>query len=221
MLMGLFQRLFGATRDAIAFANFDAGSKAVDISATVLRECIDLGLAGLDGPNRGRLAKPFARGYLSAFSDACIQRLGVPDELESLALITLVHAKIFGRKIGSMHIGDALRDQGNAEFGRGATVGAEDLLRWLNDRTCAPLLLTDYLLEEDAPSSLIEPTDESPAESDVEPRKSPSGHAPSRGNTVLRRKAIVDAAPDKSATIIRLPTRLNTITVKRIERDEH
>ena len=219
--MELFQRLFGATRDAIALPHFDAGNRAVEISATIVRECIDLGFAGADGPNRKRLAKPFARGYLFGFSDACIQRFGVLDELESLALITVFHVRIFGRKIGSLLVHDALQDQRNAEFGRGRTAGAEDLLRWLNDRTCAPLLLTDYLLEEDAPSSLIEPTDESPAESDVEPRKSPSGHAPSRGNTVLRRKAIVDAAPDKSATIIRLPTRLNTITVKRIERDEH
>src|SRR6267154_5546116 len=100
--MGLFQRLFGATRDAIAHPDFDAGNKAVEISATILRECIDLGFAGADGPNRKRLAKPFARGYLFGFSDACIQRLGVLDELESLALITLVHVRMFGHEIGSL-----------------------------------------------------------------------------------------------------------------------
>jgi hypothetical protein len=39
----------------------------VDLSVTILRECIDLGSAGADGPNRGRLAKPFARGYISDY----------------------------------------------------------------------------------------------------------------------------------------------------------
>jgi len=64
--MGLLQRLFGATRDAITLPNFD-GSKAVNISATMLRECIDRGSAGPDGPRRARLAEPFARGYLFGF----------------------------------------------------------------------------------------------------------------------------------------------------------
>jgi hypothetical protein len=134
--MELFQRLFGATRDASALPNFDARSKAVNVSATILRECIDLGFAGPGGPIRGRLAKPFARGYIFGFADACIQRFGVLDELESLAFITVVHAKLFGHKIGSLLVGDALRDERNAEFGRGRTAGAEDLLRWLDDRLC-------------------------------------------------------------------------------------
>src|SRR3981189_2204906 len=55
MLMELFQRLFGATRDAIALPHFDAGNRAVEISAAILRECIDLGSAWPDGPNRERL----------------------------------------------------------------------------------------------------------------------------------------------------------------------
>jgi hypothetical protein len=40
--MELFQRLFGATRDAIALPHFDAGNRAVELSATNLRECIDV-----------------------------------------------------------------------------------------------------------------------------------------------------------------------------------
>jgi hypothetical protein len=151
--MGLFQRLFGATRDAFALPYFDPGNKAVHISATILRECIDLGLAGLNGPNRGRLTTPLARGYLFGFSAACVERLGVLDELESLALITSVHAKLFGDKIGSLLVADALRDQRNVEFARGLTAGAEDLLRWLIDRSNTPLLLTDYLLAGDEASS--------------------------------------------------------------------
>ena len=219
MLTELFQRLFGTTRDAIALPHFDAGNRAVQISATILHECIDLGSAWPGGPNRGRLAKPFARGYIFGFSDACIQRFGVLDELESLALITVVHTKIFGHKIDSLLVGDALRDQHNAEFGRGRTAGAEDLLRWLDDRCYTPLALTDYLDADDAPSSLSAPTGESPAEFRIEPSNVPSRDAPPRWDTaVVERKAIVEAAPDKSATIIRLGTRLHMKTVKPIKR---
>jgi len=156
--MGLFQRLFGTTRDAIALPNFDAGNKAVEISAALLRKCIDLGSAGPDGRNWGRLAQPFARGYMFGFSDACIQRLGVMDELESLALITLVHVRMFGHKIGSLLVGDALRDQRNAEFGRGRIAGAEDFLHWVNDRSYTPLSLTDYLLVNDEASHPVAPS---------------------------------------------------------------
>jgi hypothetical protein len=217
MFMGLFQRLFGVTRDAIALSNFDAANKAVDISATLLRECIDLGFAGADGPNRKRLAKPFARGYLFGFSDACIQRLGVLDELESLALITVVHAKIFGHKMSSTLVGDALRDERNAEFGRGRTAGAEDLFRWLDDRSYTPLLLTRFLQADDATSCPMVPTGVPPAESDIEPTNVPTMHAPPRWNPApVTKKATVEA-PGKNATIIRLPTTRHMKTVKPIE----
>jgi hypothetical protein len=218
MLMELFQRLFGATRDAIALPNFDAGHKAVDLSATILRECIDLGSAWPDGPNRGRLAKLFARGYIFGFSDACIQRFGVHDELESLALITLVHAKLFSHKIGSSLVGDALRDQRNPEFRRGRTAGGEDLIRWLDDRSYTPPLLTDYLYEDDTPRSLTAPTGESPAESDIEPTNVPTGDAPARWNPAhVTKKATVEPVPEKSATIIQLRTRPHLKTIKLTE----
>ncbi len=215
--MGLFQRLFGATRDAITLPNFD-GSKAVNISATMLRECIDRGSAGPDGPNRARLAKPFARGYLFGFSDTCIQRFAVFDELESLALITVVHGTLFGKKIGSSLMHDALRDQRDAEFARGRTAGAEDHLRWLNDRTYSPRSLTDYLLEDNAPASLIAPKVEPPAESGIEPSNVLTRCTPSRWNNALvRRRAIAEATPDKSATIIQLHTGMRMKTIKPTE----
>jgi hypothetical protein len=210
--MRLFQRLLGATRDVISLPYFDAGNRAVEISATILRECIDLGFAGPDGANRKRLAKPFARGYLFGFADACIQRFGVLDELESLALITVVHVGIFGQKIGSLLVGDALRDQHNAEFRRGQIAGGEDLLRWLNDRSCTPLLLTRFLQADDATSCPMVPTGVSPAEADIEPTSVPAMHAPSRRNTAkFREKALVEAAPGETATIIRLERGLKAI----------
>jgi hypothetical protein len=211
--MGLFQRLFGATRDAITLPNFD-GSKAVNIAATMLRACIDRGSAGPDGPNRARLAKPFARGYLFGFSDTCIQRFAVFDELESLALITVVHGALFGEIIGPLLVHDALRDQRDAEFARGRIAGAEDHLRWLNDRTYSPRSLTGYLLDENAPASPTAPIAR-PAESGIEPSNVLTRRAPSRWNNALvRRRAIAEATPDKRATITQLHTRTPMKTIK-------
>jgi hypothetical protein len=168
--VGLIQRLFGATREAIALPNFDAGSQAVNLAAAILRECIDLGSAGRDGPNRGRLAKAFARGYIYGLSHACIQRLGVFGELESLALITMVHAEIFGRKIGPLLVGDALRDQRNAEFGRGRTAGTEDFLRRLANRSYTSFLLTEYLRADEATAVNTETATISPVSIEIEPQ---------------------------------------------------
>jgi hypothetical protein len=142
----------------------------------------------------------------------------VHDEQESLALITLVHAKLFGYKIGSSLVGDALRDQRNPEFRRGRTAGAEDLIRWLDDRSYTPPLLTDYLYEDDTPRSLTVPTGESPAKFDIEPLNVPTGDAPARWNPAhVTKKAIVEPVPEKSATIIQLRTRLHAKTVKPTE----
>jgi hypothetical protein len=150
--MGLLQRLFGATVDAFTLPQFD-GSNAVNISVTILRECIDRGSVGPQAPIRSRLDTPFARGYLFGFSDASIQRFGVFDELESLALITVIHETLFGQEIGGRLVHDALRDQRNVEFARGRTAGDEDHFRWRNDRSYAPRSLTDYLLKHDDMSS--------------------------------------------------------------------
>jgi hypothetical protein len=150
--MGLLQRLFGATRDAIELPNFVPGSRAVEVSTTMLREVIDRGATGPEGPNRARLATLFTRGYLFGFSESCIQRFGVFDEIESLALITVVHTQLFGGQIGWLLVQDALREQGQAEFGRGQTAGAGDFLRWLNERSNTPRALTHYLLADDEAS---------------------------------------------------------------------
>jgi hypothetical protein len=63
---------------------------------------------------------------------------------------------------------------------------------------------------------------ESPAEPGIEPTNVLTRQAPSRWNNALvRRRAIAEAAPDKSATIIQLRTRLRMKKVKPIKRDEH
>jgi len=153
--MGLLSRLFGTDRDSITLPNFVPGSKAVEVSTTMLRKVIDRGSAGPDGPNRGRLATLFARGYLFGFSESCIQRFGVFGEIESLALITVVHTTMFGGPAGWLLVQDALREPVQAEFDRGQTAGADDFLRWLSDRSNTPRALTNHLLENhEAPCSI-------------------------------------------------------------------
>lgn len=207
--MGLFQRLFGATRDAIALPYFDAGNKAAEISTTVLRECIDRGSAGLDGPNRGRLASLFARGYLFRFSESCIHGFGVFGEIESLALITVVHTNIFGGQVGWLLVQDGLREQGQAEFDRGQTVGADDFLRWLKNRSNTPRALTEYLLEGDDMSCPSAATGDSAAEPGIETTDVPTRRGPSTGNDAFVGKRVTMAAADRSVTATWLHKRLH------------
>jgi len=107
--MGLLQRLLVqlVTRSRFRISN---GSKAVNISATMLRECIDRGSAGPDGPRRARLPNPLHAGIYLDFPTPVFNDLECFDELESLALITVVHGKLFGQQIGSLLVHDALRD---------------------------------------------------------------------------------------------------------------
>ena len=143
-------------------------------------------------------------------------------ELDSLALITLVHVRLFGHSMGSSLVGDALRDERNAEFARGRTAGAEDLLRWLEDRSSTPLLLTRFLQADDAASCPMLPIGESTEESGVDPTNVLTRQAPSSWNNALvRRRSIAKATPDKSAAIIQLRTRFQVKTVKPSKRDEH
>jgi hypothetical protein len=135
-----------------ASPTIDVGAEAVDLSVTMLRLNIDLGWAGRSGPNRRRLVKQFARGYIFGFSDACIQRFGVTDERQSLSLITLVHIRVFGQEVGSLLAADMQGARGDSEFIRGRTAGAGDLFRWLDDRAYTPLSLTDYLQSDDEPA---------------------------------------------------------------------
>jgi hypothetical protein len=170
--MGPFQRLFGATRDAITLLNFELGSKAVDKSVTMLREAIDRGSTGPEGPNRVRLATLFTRGYVFGFSESCIQRFGVFDEIHSLALLTVVHTKLFGGQIGWLLVQDALREQGQAEFDRGQSAGGDDFLRWLSDRSNTPRSLTDHLLANHEASSPNVASSASPTRAVIEPKTS-------------------------------------------------
>jgi hypothetical protein len=213
--MGLLRRLFSTNCDPIKLPNFDPGSKAVEISATMLRQVIDRGSAGPDGTNQGRLVTLFARGYLFGFSESCIQRFGVFDELEALALITVVHTKLFGGPVGWLLVQDALREQGHAEFHRGQTAGANDFLRWVNDRSNAPRVLTDYLLEGDDISSPSAATSDSAVEPVIDTTDVPTRCGPSTGNDALiGKRATMAAVSDSSIMTISLRKRLHMKPVK-------
>jgi hypothetical protein len=217
IVMGLRSQLFGTNREAIRLSNFDAGKKSAEVSATVLREVIDRGCAGPDGSNRGRLATLFARGYLFGFSESCIQGFGVFDEIESLAIVTVVHNEMFGGQIGWLLVQDALREHGQAEFDRGQTAGADDFLRWLSDLSIMPRSLTKYLLEGGDMSSSSAATGDSAAESGIATKDAPARCGLSTANDALiRKRATMAAVSDSSIMTISLGERLHMKTVKPI-----
>jgi hypothetical protein len=181
--MGLLSRLFSTDLEAIRLPDFSRGSKAAELSAFMLRDAINRGSAGLDGPNRGRLATLFAGGYLFGFSESCIQGFGVFGEIESLALITVVHTKMFGGQVGWLLVQDALQMQGQAEFDRGQAAGADDFLRWLSDRSNTPRTLTDHLLENHEASSPNVSSSASPTRTVIEPRTA-ADESPTRSSVL-------------------------------------
>jgi hypothetical protein len=89
---------------------------------------------------------PHARGYVFGFVDALVQRGGVADKTHALALISVAHAKIFGKAMGSVFIVDALSTHSpDSVFTKGRATGATDLERWSADSGIPALMLSDYL----------------------------------------------------------------------------
>jgi hypothetical protein len=142
--VGFMDRVFGRARQAKPAAA--KGNELVDLACNLLAAQIDLGSASPGDTNRKRLEEPYARGYVFGFIDALLQKGGIADETHALALITVVHGKLFGVAMGSLLVGDALNDQSpDSIFTTGRGVGAADLIRWLSDSKTAPLMLADYL----------------------------------------------------------------------------
>jgi hypothetical protein len=204
----------GIIRNAKDATRTDAGNNAVDIAATMLLFCINLGSAGPGEPNRSRLDSPFARGYIFGVSDACIQRLEGLEEVEALASITVIYVKMFGVDAGSLLVGGALRDQLNTEFCRGRNVGAADLFQWLDERSHTPLALTDYLHEDDTRSNSTAPPPISRATPVLEP-------APRKWNTgLIRKKTMSEDAASRGCNDVSSKSRRLHIRKVKVTKDK-
>ena len=123
------------------------GNEIISIACGLLATQINLGSASPpDGVNRRRLEMPFARGYVFGFIDALVQKGRISDETHALALISVAHAKIFGKAMGAVFIADALASQSpDSSFSKGRAAGAADVIGWFGDKGVLPLGLSDYL----------------------------------------------------------------------------
>jgi hypothetical protein len=107
---------------------------------------IGVGNALPGGANRQRLEMPYARGYVFGFVDALARRGGLADETHTLALISVVHAKIFGRAMGSVFIVDSLSSHSpDSAFAKCRVTGETELKRWVANSGVPPAMLSDYL----------------------------------------------------------------------------
>jgi hypothetical protein len=141
-MAGFIKRLF---RKAPIPKSADA-IELVALACNLLTTQIGLGSALPGGANRQRLEMPYGRGYVFGFVDALVRRGGIADETRILALISVVHAKIFGKAMGSVFIVDALSSHSlDSVFTRGRTTGETDLKRWVADSGVPQFTLSDYL----------------------------------------------------------------------------
>jgi hypothetical protein len=118
----------------------------VDLACNLLTAQIGLGSALPGGANRQRLEMPYARGYVFGFVDALLRRSGITDETRIVALISVIHAKVFGKAMGSIFIVDAQSNHSpDSAFTKGRATGETDLKRWVGDSGVPPAMLCDYL----------------------------------------------------------------------------
>jgi hypothetical protein len=163
--MGVISRLFRSgdskakrSRSHASTASETKGNELVSLAVNFLVSQIELGDALPGGSNRQRLGNPYARGYIFGFIDAILQKGGLTDETQSLALITVAHVKLFGVDAGSQFVREALSDQTSGSvFTQGREAGGADLFLSLSrnpDRKGPPLKLTNYLTGRDVPPGI-------------------------------------------------------------------
>ena len=117
----------------------------VRLACNLVTTQIALGNALSGGANRQRLEMPYARGYVFGFVDALVRRDSIA-ETQILGLISVVHAKIFGKAMGSVFIVDALSSHSpDSAFTKGRATGEIDLKRWVADNGVPPAMLSHYL----------------------------------------------------------------------------
>jgi hypothetical protein len=141
-MAGFIKQLF---RKAPIPKSADA-KELVDLACNLLTAQIGLGSALPGGANRQRLEMPYARGYVFGFVDALMRRRGITEEKRIVALISVIHAKVFGKAMGSAFMVDARSSHSpDSAFTKGRATGETDLERWVADSDGAPAMLCDYL----------------------------------------------------------------------------
>ena len=120
---------------------------AVETAVKLLQVQIALGDAEDNDEFDDRLIDFYSRGYIFGLCDAILQSSGVKEDIEAMALLTIVHIKLFGEDNGATIVGQSFRDQENSEFSKGRMQGGEELVEFFRSEGKTPAMgLADYLL---------------------------------------------------------------------------
>lgn len=118
---------------------------AVEAAVGLLQVQISLGDAEDNDEFRERLFDLYSRGYIFGLCDALLQSAAVKDDVEAMALLTVVHVKLFGEKHGATIVGQSFRDQEDPTFGKGRMRGGQELVEFFRNKI-PPMGLAGYLL---------------------------------------------------------------------------
>jgi hypothetical protein len=107
------------------------------------------GPPGLASPTAARALvsrQHWSLGYVFGFHDGMLQKMGVNEQMDSLAVMTIGYNKVFGESYGTQTLGKCLWLQSDPEFMRGVLVGGQEAASYLHDPNKRPMGLFDYLL---------------------------------------------------------------------------
>lgn len=74
------------------------------------------------------MVSAFGFGYVFGFADQLLQIARATDEVEAMAQLTLIFARLFGEEEDAKIFGKCLRSQNDAEFRAARLLGAQEVL---------------------------------------------------------------------------------------------
>ncbi len=117
---------------------------AIETAVALLQVQISLGDAEDNHEFNERIADKYSRGYIFGLCDALLQSAGI-NEIKGMALLTIIHIKLFGEENGANIVGQSFRDQGDSLFGKGLMRGGQELVEFSKNKT-PTMGLSSYLL---------------------------------------------------------------------------
>ena len=125
--------------------NQEKSDATIETAVNLLQIQIDLGDTEDNHEFTTRLADLYSRGYIFGLCDALLQSAGIKDEVESMAMLAVIHTKLFGTEIGGKIVGQSFQDQGDSLFGKGLMTGGQELVEFFKNNTPA-MGLASYLI---------------------------------------------------------------------------
>lgn len=131
MLQAALRVYEDASKEGLIDKKKDKAEVAVETAVSLLQIQVELGNAEDNDKFNDRLIDPYSRGYVFGLCDALLQSAGVSDDVEAMALLTVVHIKLFGEEGGATIVGQSFKDQENELFSKGRMRGGQELNRVL------------------------------------------------------------------------------------------